>query len=131
MLLTRLAAEQFNFDSESIHLTNLNNQLRPKLVESLFYAYRETHEEKYRDAAWEIFQGFLNYSKARFGFTKYQNVLHKENKFYQKDVMQSHFLAETLKYLYLIFSPDETLNLNRRVFNTKGHPLKIQTSNKV
>ena len=37
--------------------------------------------------------------------------------------MQSFFLAETLKYLYLLFSLDEW------VFNTEAHPLKIVARN--
>ncbi len=41
------------------------------------------------------------------------------------DFQQSFFLAETLKYLYLIFSPDTVLPLNGWVFNTEAHPLPI------
>ena len=37
--------------------------------------------------------------------------------------MQSLFLAETLKYLYLLFSLDEW------VFNTEAYPLKIVARN--
>lgn len=39
--------------------------------------------------------------------------------------MQSFFLAETLKYLYLLFSPSDLIPLNEWVFNTEAHPLKI------
>jgi len=42
----------------------------------------------------------------------------------KKDSMESYFLAETLKYLYLLFAPRETLDLNKVVFNTEAHPLK-------
>ena len=38
--------------------------------------------------------------------------------------MHSHFLAETLKYLYLLFAPDETLDFDAVVFDTEAHPLK-------
>ena len=40
------------------------------------------------------------------------------------DRMESFFLAETLKYLYLLFAPRETLDLNKVVFNTEAHPLR-------
>lgn len=43
------------------------------------------------------------------------------------DMMQSFFLAETLKYLYLLFSPPSTIPLDQWVFNTEAHPLKIMT----
>ena len=44
------------------------------------------------------------------------------------DVQQSFFLAETLKYLYLLFSPDDVLPLDRWVLNTEAHPLPILRS---
>jgi mannosidase alpha-like ER degradation enhancer 2 len=37
---------------------------------------------------------------------------------------RNRFLAETLKYLYLLFAPEETLDLERVVFNTEAHPLR-------
>lgn len=44
----------------------------------------------------------------------------------QDDVQQSFFLAETLKYLYLIFCDDDVLSLDLWVLNTEAHPLPIQ-----
>lgn len=41
------------------------------------------------------------------------------------DKMQSYFLAETLKYLYLLFSPPTVVSLDEWVFNTEAHPLRI------
>ena len=38
---------------------------------------------------------------------------------------QSFFLAETLKYLYLLFSPPDMLPLTDWVFNTEAHPLRL------
>ena len=42
----------------------------------------------------------------------------------KKDAMESFFLAETLKYLYLLYAPKTTLDLNKVVFNTEAHPLR-------
>lgn len=42
------------------------------------------------------------------------------------DVQQSFFLAETLKYLFLIFSDDDVVPLDKWVFNTEAHPVMIQ-----
>jgi len=41
------------------------------------------------------------------------------------DLQQSFFLAETLKYLYLIFSDDDVISLDEFVFNTEAHPMRI------
>jgi hypothetical protein len=37
----------------------------------------------------------------------------------------SFFLAETLKYLYLLQSPDHTISLEKYVFNTEAHPMRV------
>lgn len=42
-------------------------------------------------------------------------------------MMQSFFLAETLKYLYLLFSPPSVIPLDEWVFNTEAHPIRIVT----
>jgi hypothetical protein len=42
-----------------------------------------------------------------------------------EDSMESFFFAETLKYAYLIFAPESTLDLRKIVFTTEAHPLKI------
>ena len=35
-------------------------------------------------------------------------------------------MAETLKYFYLLFAPrEEKINLDRFVFTTEGHPLRV------
>lgn len=36
--------------------------------------------------------------------------------------MESFFIAETLKYLYLLFSPDSIFNSDAYIFNTEAHP---------
>ena len=38
---------------------------------------------------------------------------------------RSFFLAETLKYLYILQSPDHDISLEKYVFNTEAHPTKI------
>jgi hypothetical protein len=42
----------------------------------------------------------------------------------QADHMPSFFLAETLKYFYLLYAPDEALDLGKVVFNTEAHPFR-------
>ena len=43
----------------------------------------------------------------------------------QQDGMESFWLAETLKYLWLLFGADELLSLDDWVLNTEAHPLRI------
>lgn len=42
-----------------------------------------------------------------------------------RDMMNSWFLAETLKYLYLLLSDDAALDLATSVLNTEAHILHV------
>lgn len=42
----------------------------------------------------------------------------------KQDRMESFWLAETLKYFYLIFSDPHVVSLDEYVLNTEAHPLK-------
>jgi hypothetical protein len=43
----------------------------------------------------------------------------------KSDSMESFFYAETLKYAYLLFAPEKTLDLSKVVFNTEAHPFRM------
>lgn len=105
-----------------------HNLLRPETVESLFYMYRFTQDKKYREWGWQIFLAFMKYTKIDgAGFSSINNVKSPSNPGY-KDKLESFFLAETLKYLFLLFSDDPKLiPLDKFVFNSEAHPLPIYT----
>ena len=42
-----------------------------------------------------------------------------------KDKMETFFLGETLKYLYLLFSDTDVLPLDEWVINTEAHPFPV------
>uniref|UniRef100_A0A4W4G2U1 alpha-1,2-Mannosidase n=1 Tax=Electrophorus electricus TaxID=8005 RepID=A0A4W4G2U1_ELEEL len=106
-----------------------HNLLRPETVESLFYMYRFTQDHKYQDWGWEIMQSFNKYTRVPSGgYTSIGNVRDPVNPG-PKDKMESFFLGETLKYLFLLFSDDpELVSLDKFVFNTEAHPLPIWPS---
>ena len=103
-----------------------HNLLRPETVESLFYMYRFTKDKKYRDWGWQIFMAFMKYTKIEGGgFSSINNVKSPGNPGF-KDKLESFFLAETLKYLFLLFSDDSQLiPLDKYVFNSEAHPMPI------
>jgi len=95
--------------------------LRPETAESLFYMYRFTGDEKYRRWGEQLFHSIISSSRVDAGFASVQDVTVTPTE--KLDDMQSFVLAETLKYLYLLFSPADALDLDRYVLNTEGHPL--------
>eukprot|EP01107_Rhizomastix_libera_P002648 TRINITY_DN1458_c0_g1_i8.p1 TRINITY_DN1458_c0_g1~~TRINITY_DN1458_c0_g1_i8.p1 ORF type:complete len:577 (-),score=173.58 TRINITY_DN1458_c0_g1_i8:1337-3067(-) len=98
--------------------------LRPETVESFFYLWRFTHEQKYRDWGWEAFLAIEKHCRNDGG--GYSGIRDVTSAKPDKDnLQQSFFLAETLKYLYLLFSPDDVIPLDKYVFNTEAHPFSI------
>jgi len=98
---------------------------RPETIESLFYLYRVTGDTIYREWGWKIFEAFEKYTRLTDGYASIDNVLTPDNPGY-KDKMETFYLAETLKYLFLLFSDDSSLfSLDEFVFNTEAHPLPV------
>jgi len=98
--------------------------LRPETVESLFIAYRLTGDELYREQAWKIFQAIEKHCRIESGgYATVLNVDEVPSKL--EDKMETFFLSETLKYLFLLFDDSETVPLDKYVFNTEAHPLPI------
>ncbi|KAF3901434.1 hypothetical protein ABW21_db0202463 [Orbilia brochopaga] len=117
----------FNMDeagTEDIQIKqqDAHNLQRPETIESLFLMYRMTGDEIYREWGWKIFKAFVKHSAVEGGgFTSLDTVLTVPPS--QRNNMESFWLAETLKYFYLLFSPDDLLPLTDVVFNTEAHPL--------
>jgi hypothetical protein len=100
--------------------------LRPEVIESLFILWRVTGLEYYREMGWKIFQNIETYCKVSSG--GYSGLLdvsisQSDLSTNGNDLQQSYFIAETLKYLFLLFSPNSTISLDHYVFTTEGHPL--------
>ncbi|XP_060525128.1 mannosyl-oligosaccharide 1,2-alpha-mannosidase IA isoform X1 [Cylas formicarius] len=125
---TKLGPESFRFtegaEAKALKSGEKYYILRPEVIESYFYMYRLTKDEKYREWAWEAVQAIEKYCRVPGGYTGLKNVYSEEP--IQDDVQQSFFLAETLKYLYLIFSDDSLISLDEWVFNTEAHPFPVK-----
>lgn len=110
--------EVFDFKKDSILYPSY--PLRPENIESCFYLYRKTHDEKYLAMGKRMSDDIIDKCKTDAGFAAVKNVTTLE----LEDSMESFFFAETLKYSYLLFAPEEKLDLEKLVFNTEAHPLK-------
>lgn len=119
---TKLAGENYFFHTgQDMSVGTSWNILRPETVESLMYLWRLTGNKTYQDWGWDIFQAFEKNSRIESGYVGLRDVNTGE----KDNMMQSFFLAETLKYLYLLFSPPSVISFDEWVFNTEAHPLRI------
>jgi mannosidase alpha-like ER degradation enhancer 2 len=94
--------------------------LRPEIIESAYYLRHYTHDPRYREMGQVFLDSLMKYCRTDDGYTTLKSVITKE----KADLMPSYFLAETLKYLYLLFAPDSVLKFDSVVFNTEAHPLQ-------
>lgn len=121
-----------------------HNLQRPETVESLFVMWRITQDPIYRTWGWEIFKAFQEHTflGEGQGYTSLDNV--NALPLERRDNMESFWLvrtlllsledvgsltkslqAETLKYLYLLFPPNDFLPLTEVVFNTEAHVMPV------
>lgn len=132
---TRLAPEitYFNLEGESatdiyVKAADAHNLQRPEFIESLYYFYAITGNKSYQDMGWNIFQAFEKYTRVAHGYTSIGNVKNALN-LRPKDMMETFWLGETLKYFYLLFSDDRNeVDLNKFVFNTEAHLIPIHNN---
>lgn len=112
-------------DKEDIKMVVDGYILRPETVESIFYLYRFTGDQKFRDYNWQIFKAINKSCRVENGFTSITKLQHDPEDVRHRDEMESFFLAETLKYLYLTFTDSSLISPTEWVFNTEAHPLHM------
>jgi mannosidase alpha-like ER degradation enhancer 2 len=93
--------------------------LRPEIVESAYVLHALTGDPRYREMGRVIHSDLERHCRTESGYTVLESVVTKE----KGNLMHSFFLAETLKYLYLLEAPG-TIDLEDVVFNTEAHPLR-------
>ena len=84
--------------------------LRPEAIESVFIMYRLTGDEYWREKGWDMFNTVQTRTVTKYGNAVLADVTSVINK--QEDIMESFWLAETLKYYYLLFSEPGVISLD-------------------
>jgi hypothetical protein len=97
--------------------------LRPEFIESTYHLYRATKDPWYLYVGEMVLRDITRRCWTPCGWAGLQNVLDGE----KSDRMESFFLGETAKYMYLLFDDRHPLNTMDApyVFTTEGHPLII------
>ena len=148
---TGISAEYVQFvNGEDFHIGRgaPHYLLRPEAFESFFILNHLTGDPIYREWGWECFSAIERYCKTDIAYGSLPNVANTQGE--PENKMESFFLAETLKYLYLLQDPDSEIDLvritleslrlmtiilthrislliklNKHVFNTEAHPMRI------
>lgn len=112
--------EPERIDYATMTATGKEYYLRPEIIESAYYLYHYTGDKKYLKMGETFFNNLVKYCKTEAGYAYLKDVTTKE----KADGMESFFFAETLKYLYLLFAPKETLQFESVIFTTEAHPIR-------
>lgn len=70
-----------------------------------------------------MFESIIDATRTIYGHSAIDDVTDKEPR--KRDSMESFWLAETLKYFYLLYSEDSVVSLDEWVLNTEAHPFRI------
>jgi hypothetical protein len=120
LMWTTFGIEPEEIDYTTMKITYDGYPLRPEIIESAYYLYYYTRDPRYLEMGRTFLNSLKSYCKVDAGYAALSSVTSKE----KKDDMESFFLAETLKYLYLLFAPVNTMDLSHVTFNTEAHPIK-------
>jgi len=114
--------EAVALNTQKISAGRAQYPLRPEMAESLYYLYTATKDPIWLQYGREILDSIESVAKVECGIAAVENVKTGE----LRDHMDSFFLSETCKYLYLLFTPDHPITTEGYIFNTEGHPFPIR-----
>ncbi|EPB83370.1 ER degradation enhancer, mannosidase alpha-like 1 [Mucor circinelloides 1006PhL] len=113
--------ERFDFYQKTVDLPYY--PLRPEFIESTYHLYMATKDPFYLEVGEMVVEDLNNRTRVPCGFASIGDVRSGR----LEDRMESFMLSETLKYLYLLFDVDNSINTmdNNYVFTTEGHVLGL------
>ncbi|KAG9343451.1 hypothetical protein JZ751_013615, partial [Albula glossodonta] len=102
--------------------------LRPEFAESTYFLYKATRDPYYLEAGRTVLENLNRFARVPCGFAAMKDVRTGSH----EDRMDSFFLAEMFKYLYLLFAEEEDLpfDVEDYIFTTEAHllPLSLSTA---
>ena len=98
---------------------------RPEAIESVWYMYRITGDASWQEKGWRMFKAVVKHTRTEVGHSAIADVTADTPRF--ENSMESFWLAETLKYFYLLFAEPDVVSLDEWVLNTEAHPFRRPT----
>ena len=87
--------------------------LRPEAIESVFVLWRITNDQYWADSGWDMFKAIQAHTTTDLAHSAIENVMVPAPS--KVDEMESFWLAETLKYFYLLYSETNVISLDTYV----------------
>ncbi|XP_060736925.1 ER degradation-enhancing alpha-mannosidase-like protein 3 isoform X2 [Tachysurus vachellii] len=100
--------------------------LRPEFAESTYFLYKATRDPYYLEVGRTVLDNLNRFARVPCGFAAMKDVRTGSH----EDRMDSFFLAEMFKYLFLLFAEEDDLpfDVEDYVFTTEAHLLPLSLS---
>ncbi|KAI5610446.1 ER degradation-enhancing alpha-mannosidase-like protein 3 isoform X1 [Silurus asotus] len=100
--------------------------LRPEFAESTYFLYKATRDPYYLEVGRTVLENLNRFARVPCGFAAMKDVRTGSH----EDRMDSFFLAEMFKYLFLLFAEDVDLpfDVEDYIFTTEAHLLPLSLS---
>uniref|UniRef100_A0A8D8YDS9 alpha-1,2-Mannosidase n=1 Tax=Cacopsylla melanoneura TaxID=428564 RepID=A0A8D8YDS9_9HEMI len=133
--------EFYNIVNSEAGVNRDSYPLRPELIESVMYLHRATGDPFLLDIGVDMLRSIQHSAQTPCGYATIKNIVNHS----QEDRMESFFLSETTKYLYLLFDTENfihndgnsgkmfetdagnlcVLGAGGYIFNTEAHPIDL------
>ncbi|KAL4219236.1 ER degradation-enhancing alpha-mannosidase-like protein 3 [Mactra antiquata] len=103
-----------------------HHPLRPEFIESTYFLYKATGDAHYLEVGQKVIENLDVLARVPCGFAAIKDVTRGTH----EDQMDSFVLAETFKYLYLMYADksDMIFDVDDYVFTTEAHLLPLSLS---
>ncbi|TLD29156.1 hypothetical protein PspLS_03389 [Pyricularia sp. CBS 133598] len=96
--------------------------LRPEAIESVWYMYRITGDPIWQEKGWRMWEAVVAATRTTEGHSAVEDVTLPSPGWTNN--MESFWIAETLKYFYLLYTTPDVVSLDDWVLNTEAHPFR-------
>ncbi|CAF0994699.1 unnamed protein product [Didymodactylos carnosus] len=100
-----------------------SHPLRPEFVESTYFLYKATRDPHYLEVGRTIVNNLERHARVKCGYAALSDIQTGQH----EDRMDSFVLAETFKYLYLLFDNEQSqhIDIEQFIFSTEAHLLPM------
>ncbi|XP_066912521.1 ER degradation-enhancing alpha-mannosidase-like protein 3 isoform X2 [Clytia hemisphaerica] len=110
----------------SLDLYWAQHPLRPEFIESTYFLHQATKDPYYLEVGKHVIDTLEEHARVKCGYAAFKDL----RTFAHEDKMDSFVLAETFKYLYLLFSEESehVIDVHNFIFTTEAHLLPLHIS---
>ena len=109
--------ERYNYETRQV--VDPPYTLNPEIMESAYYLYHYTGDPKYKQRILNYYRDIISHCRTEVAYTVIADVrTHAKG-----DALETFFIAETMKYMYLPFWGEDKFRFRRVCFHHRSSSL--------